>query len=239
MYTNEQAFFISYNFFQFIRRLISFNCTPICRGESCSPKQSTSMRHWRARTQLRTRKSASAFLHGRALVNPEIESERVYVCICICVFFYSYSLFLSPLSDPPPLQLQNVERDGDALFPPPLRSFHLFHSRHCMPRGDELSLPPSLFICYPPPLFFSLPLCHPCSSWQIRAVDESTRRYLDVSASTRLMRDADVFIHRRTFPILTNDAPHRTLLVWMPCCSHDFSPAIHETNSVFFFKRKI
>lgn len=159
------------------------------------------------------------------------------ICMCVCVFFsFLYSLSLSALGSTP-ASVTAVERDGDALFPPPLRSFHLFRSRHCMPRGDELSLPPSLFICYPPPLFFSLPLCHPCSSWQIRAVDESTRRYLDVSASTHLMRDADVFIHRRTFPILTNDAPHRTLLGWIPCCSHDFSPAIRETNSAFL-KRK-
>lgn len=219
-------------------RLISSNCIPICRGESGSPKQSTSTWHWRARTQLRTRKSASAFLHGRALVNPEIESKRMYMYVRVYVFLFvfSLSLSLSPLGFTP-ASVTAVERDGDALFPPPLRSFHLFRSRHCMPRGDELSLPPSLFICYPLPLFFSLPLCHPCSSWQIRAVDESTRRYLDVSASTRLMRDADVFIHRRTFPILTNDAPHRTLLVWIPCCLHDFSPAIRETNSAFL-KRK-
>lgn len=33
------------------------------------------------------------FLHGRALVNPEIESKRMYMCVY--VFFYSYSLFPS------------------------------------------------------------------------------------------------------------------------------------------------
>lgn len=70
---------------------------------------------------------------------------RAHVYVYVCVFFYSWSL--SPSI--PPASVTAVERDGDALFPPPSRSFHLFRSRHCMPRGDELSL--STFSIYLPP----------------------------------------------------------------------------------------
>jgi len=142
--------------------------------------------------------------------------DREHACArarpCACVYVY---IFLFLVSSPLSASVTAIERDRDALFPPPSRSFHLFRSRHCMPRGDELSL--STFSIYlPPTASLFLPACLSVtlgSSWQIRAVDESTRRYLDISANTRLMRDADVFIHRRTFPILTNDAPYRTLLV--------------------------
>lgn len=107
-----------------------------------------------------TRKSASAFLHGRALVNPEIESMRARArgCMCVCVYFFI--LGLSPGLSPSPLlaSVTAVERDRDALFPPPSRSFHLFRSRHCMPRGDELSL--STFSIYlPPTASLFLPAC--------------------------------------------------------------------------------
>jgi len=104
-------------------------------------------RRWRAWMQVWTWKSASAFLHGRALVNPEIESvrARARVCVSVCVYFFILDLSLRTRSPP----LQSAERDGDALFPPPSRSFHLFRSRHCMPRGDELSL--STFSIYLPP----------------------------------------------------------------------------------------
>lgn len=144
---------------------------------------------------------------------------RARVRVCTCIFFYSWSLSRTQPPHPPP--------------PPSPRFSHGRRTR----RGRFISTPVAIvpFVSQPAlhasrrrafsfhllylsashRLSFSpcLPLCHPCSSWQIRAVDESTRRYLDISANTRLMRDADVFIHRRTFPILTNDAPHRTLLV--------------------------
>lgn len=100
-----------------------------------------------------TRKSALAFLHGRALVNPEIESMRACaMCVYVCVFFLFLGS-LSPRTQPSslalPASVTAVERDENALFPPPSRSFHLFRSRHCMPRGDELSL--STFSIYLPP----------------------------------------------------------------------------------------
>lgn len=88
-----------------------------------------------------------------------------------------------------------AQNDGNALFPPPpSRSFHLFRSRHRMPRGDELSLLPPLCSIPIPPLPRSLVDAH--TLWQIRPLDESTRRYLDISTGTRLIRPGDVFIHR-------------------------------------------
>lgn len=160
--------------------------------------------------QLRTRKSASAFLHGRALVNPEIESKRMYMCVY--VFFF---ILILSFSSRIRLRFSYSRRTRRGCFISTPVAIVPFVSQPALHASRRRAFPPtfSIYLLYPLPLFFSLPLCHPCSSWQIRAVDESTRRYLDVSASTRLMRDADVFIHRRTFPILTNDAPHRTLLV--------------------------
>jgi len=182
--------------------------------------------------QLWTWKSASAFLHGRALVNPEIESVRARVCVSICVYFFI--LDLSPRTRSPPSASVRRTRRGRFISTPvaivPFVSQPALHaSRRRAFSFHLLYLSASYRLSFSP----CLPLCHPCSSWQIRAVDESTRRYLDISANTRLMRDADVFIHRRTFPILTNDAPHRTLLAWMPCYRMIFRQQYKERRIPF------
>lgn len=54
----------------------------------------------------------------------------------------------------------------------------------------------SYLLCVPspnPPLGW---LVDAHTLWQIRPLDESTRRYLDISTGTRLIRPGDVFIHR-------------------------------------------
>lgn len=113
-------------------------------------------RHWRARMQLWTRKSASVFLHGRALVNPEIESIRA--CLCVCVYFF-YSWSLSPSIPPPLPHFSHGRRTRRGRFISTPVAIVPFVSPACMPRGDELSL--SIFSIYLPPtasLFLSASL---------------------------------------------------------------------------------
>lgn len=55
----------------------------------------------------------------------------------------------------------------------------------------------SYLLCVPSPFLpFPRSLVDAHTLWQIRPLDESTRRYLDISTGTRLIRPGDVFIHR-------------------------------------------
>lgn len=166
---------------------------------------------------LNTEKCFGVFARSSARQSGDREHARARVCVYVRVYFFILGLSpgLSPLIHPPPrFSHGRRTRRGRFISTPvaivPFVSQPALHASRRRAFSFHL-----LYLSASHRLSFSpcLPLCHPCSSWQIRAVDESTRRYLDISANTRLMRDADVFIHRRTFPILTNDAPHRTLLV--------------------------
>lgn len=175
-------------------------------------------------------KCFSVFARSSVRQSRDREHPRAW-CVCVCIFFILGlslpGISLSPFPPPPPLRFSHGRRTRRERFistPVAIVPFVSQPALHASRRAFSSYL---LYLSASYRLSFSPchPLYHPCSSWQIRAVDESTRRYLDISANTRLMRDADVFIHRRTFPILTNNALYRTLLVWIPCCPHDISPA--------------
>jgi len=131
-----------------------------------------------------TEKCSAAFLQARTLVNPEIESARAYTLVFFHSQFLCSSLSLSfSFASLTPATVTTVERNGGRFISTPVaivpfvsqpalhasrqrQSFlsHLFHLSACRL-----------------PLFFSpfypshrCQLCHPCSSWQIRALDGST-----------------------------------------------------------------
>lgn len=123
-------------------------------------------------------------------------------------FFYSLSPF-------PSLGRSSFQRTtepydhGNALFPPPSRSFHLFRSRHRMARGDELSLLPPLFTLRPTPSLCSLVDARSLRApWQIRPLNESTRRYLDISTGTLNTSRRRIYSPSRSSTLM-NDATSR------------------------------
>lgn len=104
------------------------------------------------------------------------------------VFFLLFSLLFFSFHSSPSLRSVLVARsteaqnDGNALFPPPpSRSFHLFRSRHRMPRGDELSLLPPLCSIPIPPL-------PPFVSWRAHPMADSTVGRIDPSLSRHIHR---------------------------------------------------
>jgi len=100
--------------------------------------------------------------HGKVLrcfctvERSSIRRSRAYARVYVYVYIF-FILGLFPHQSLPLLaSVTTVERDGDALFPPPSRSFHLFRRLACLAATSFL-FPSSLFICLPLLLFFSLP----------------------------------------------------------------------------------
>lgn len=126
-------------------------------------------RRWRARMQLWTRKSASVFLHGRALVNPEIESIRSRVSLYVYVYIF-FILGLFPHQSSPSLSPRfshdRRTRRGRFISTPvaivPFVSQPALHASRRRAFSFHL-----LYLSASHCLSFSLylPLCHPCSSW--------------------------------------------------------------------------
>lgn len=133
--------------------------------------------------------------HGKVLRRfCTVEHSSIQRSRAFAFFFFFYSWSLS-LSRSIPASVMVVERDGDALFPPPSRSFHLFRSRHCMPRGDELSLSPTFSIYLLP----TVPLFLPSSLSPLLFMADPSVGRIDSTLSRRIREYAFNAERRRIY----------------------------------------